>query len=138
MKPCRILAIDYGARNVGLASSDEMGVTVQPLESIPNPGVRKLLVCLRRIVEEGRIDSLIVGLPLNMDGSSGEPARQAERFMERLRETFALPVIPVDERLSSVEAAQLWRKMSPRRKRKYRTADSVAAALILQRHLEGQ
>ena len=128
--------MDYGKRSVGLACCDETGIAVRPLASIPNLGSRKLLAQLRRIAEEGRIDALVVGLPLNMDGSTGELALEARHFMQALESALRLPVIPVDERLSTVEAEQLWKGMGLRQRRKYRSADSLAAALILRRHLE--
>jgi putative Holliday junction resolvase len=136
MKPGRILAVDYGKRSVGLACCDETGIAVRPLPSIPNLGSKRLLARLRRLAEEGRIDALVVGLPLNMDGSAGELAREARQFMQALEGALGLPVIPVDERLSTVEAEQLWKGMGPRQRKKYRSADSLAAALILRRHLE--
>jgi putative Holliday junction resolvase len=132
----RILALDYGTRNIGLASCDELGITVQPLPSIPNTGRRYLL---RRIVEAVRdreIESLVIGLPLNMDGTSGEAVRRVRAFAEFLRSELQLPLWEADERLSTVEALEMWMTMGARQQRKYRTVDSLAAALILQRYLE--
>lgn len=128
--------MDYGTRNIGLASCDELGITVQPLPSISNTGRRYLL---RRIVEAIRdrdVESLVIGLPLNMDGTSGEAVRRVRAFAEFLRSELQLPVREVDERLSTVEALEMWTTMGARQQRKYRTVDSLAAAHILQRYLE--
>lgn len=135
MKHGRILALDYGTRNIGLATSDELGVAVRPLASIPNRSRRDLMRRLGTIVGELRVELLVVGLPINMDGSSGDAAARVERFNEHLREGLHLPLVTVDERLSSIEAAEVWRGMNARQQKKYRTLDSLAAAFILERFL---
>ena len=131
----RILALDYGSKNVGLATSDELGIVVRPLPSIPNQNRRALLHRLKASVKEHAIESLVVGLPLNMNGTAGESARRVRHFMGHLRQELSLPVWEVDERLSTVEAAEMWRDMTARQQRKYRTVDSLAAAFILERFL---
>jgi putative Holliday junction resolvase len=131
----KVLALDYGTKNVGLACCDELGVTVRPLASIPNTGRRNLIARLRTVIEENRIQSLVVGIPRNMDGSSGDSANRVERFMAALRQELRLPLSGVDERLSTVEAQEVWNEMRPRQQRKYRTVDSLAAAFILERFL---
>lgn len=131
----KVLALDYGIKNVGLACCDELGVTVRPLASIPNTGRRNLIARLRTVIEENRIQSLVVGIPRNMDGSYGDSADRVERFMAALRQELGLPLSGVDERLSTVEAQEVWNEMRPRQQRKYRTVDSLAAAFILERFL---
>jgi putative Holliday junction resolvase len=131
----KVLALDYGTKNVGLACCDELGVTVRPLASIPNTGRRNLIARLRSVIEENRIQSLVVGIPRNMDGSFGDSANRVERFMAALRQELGLPLSGVDERLSTVEAQEVWNEMRPRQQRKYRTVDSLAAAFILERFL---
>jgi putative Holliday junction resolvase len=136
MRRGRILALDYGSKNIGLATSDELGVAVRPLPSIPNRSRLDLLRRLRATAKELAIEALVVGLPLHMNGSFGEAADRARRFMEQLRRELGLPLWEVDERLSTIEAAEVWREMSVRQQRRYRTLDSLAAALILERFLE--
>jgi putative holliday junction resolvase len=70
-----------------------------------------------------------------MDGSYGDSADRVERFMAALRQELGLPLSGVDERLSTVEAQEVWNEMRPRQQRKYRTVDSLAAAFILERFL---
>ncbi len=137
MQKGRILALDYGSKRVGIACCDELGVAVRPLPPIPNKSRRDLLFRLRSLLQDNDFHKIVVGLPLNMDGSAGEAARRVQHFMDRLRTEFALPLVGVDERLSTVEAQEMWNQMSPRQQRKYRTVDSLAAALILNRYLEG-
>jgi len=136
MRSGRVLALDFGSKNVGLAASDELGVVVRPLPSILNTNRRDLLRRLRAAIQENAIDALVIGLPLNMDGSSGSSARTVRRLAALLRKQLPLPVWEVDERLSTVEALEVWKEMNSRQRRKYRTVDSLAAAFILQRFLE--
>lgn len=132
----RILALDYGSKNVGLACCDELGIAVRPLPSLPNRGRRDLMGRLRSTVREHDIARVVVGIPFNMDGSSGEAVQRVRRFMETAKAELNLPLDGFDERLSTTEAAEIWREMNARQQRKYRTVDSLAAALILTRYLE--
>ena len=136
MRAGRVLALDFGSKNIGLAASDELGVVVRPLPSIPNSSRRDLLRRLRAAIQENAIDALVIGLPLNMDGSSGASVQAVRRMIELLRKELHLPLFEVDERLSTVEAIEVWRTMNSRRQRGCRTVDSLAAAFILERFLE--
>jgi putative Holliday junction resolvase len=134
----RVLAVDYGEKNIGLACSDELGLTVRPLPSIPNLGRRNFFKRLQAMVEALDIRKLVLGIPWNMDGSSGDSMRRMQRLMGELESYLRIPLIGVDERLSTQEAMEYWRTMSPRKQKRYRTADSLAAALILERYLKGE
>lgn len=136
MRRGHILAIDYGTKNIGLACSDELGMTVQPLPSVRFVSRRDLISRLRLTIQENRIQELVIGIPLNMNGSSGDSVRRVERFMEILQKEFKLPLGRVDERLSTLEAMDFWKEMNRRQQRKYRTIDSLSAALILERYLK--
>ncbi len=127
--------MDFGAKNVGLACCDELGIAIQPLESIPNRGAKDLLRRLRSAVDRYEIDRIVIGIPWNMDGTAGPSVQSVERFMMSLQAECSLPLSGVDERLSTEEALEAWHNMSPRQQRRYRTVDSLAAALILQRFL---
>ncbi len=132
----RILAIDYGEKNIGLAYSDELHITVQPLPSMPNLGRRNFLERLQATVLAMTIQELVLGIPLNMDGTRGDPVLRMEKLMGVLRSTLKIPIKGVDERLSTVEALERWRDMSPKQQKRYRTVDSLAAAFILERYLK--
>ena len=82
------------------------------------------------------IEELVLGMPVNMDGSSGDSLHRMESVMRTLKTALRIPLAGVDERLSTVEALECWRKMSSRQKKKYRTVDSLSAALILERYLK--
>jgi len=128
--------LDYGTKNVGLACSDDLAVTVRPLPSVPNLGRKSLLVRLEAAIRENQIDKLVVGVPWNMDGTSGEGVKRILSFIDLLRKELDIPVQGVDERLSSVEASSVWNEMTKRQRKRYRTMDSLAAAIILQRFIE--
>jgi putative Holliday junction resolvase len=132
----RILAIDYGSKNIGLAYTDELGLTVQPLPSIPNSGKRELIRRLRAVIEAMGIQELVLGMPFNMNGTRGDAYLQMEQRRELLTNSLNIRTRGIDERLSTVEALEIWKTMGPRRQKKYRTVDSLAAALILERHLK--
>ncbi len=132
----RILAVDYGEKNIGLACSDELGLTVQPLPSVANLGRRDLLRRLQTAVRTMGIQQLVLGIPLNMDGTRGASALRAERLLNAIKSALKIPLVGVDERLSTVEALEVWRNMSPKKQKRYRTVDSLAAAFILERYLK--
>jgi putative Holliday junction resolvase len=132
----RILAVDYGEKNIGLACSDELRLTVQPLPSFPNLGRKDLLKRLKAAIQSMDIRKILVGIPFNMDGTRGDPALYAEQLTDALKAALKIPVTGVDERLTTVEALELWKNMNPRRQKRYRTVDSLAAALILERFLK--
>jgi putative holliday junction resolvase len=132
----RILAVDYGEKNIGFACSDDLGITVQPLPSIPNPGSNKLIKYLRMMIGTLGIQELVLGMPINMDGTLGDSAIRMEQLLETLRSALKIPATAFDERLSTVEALEFWKQLSLRRQKKYRTIDSLSAALILERYLK--
>ena len=131
----RVLAVDYGKKNIGLAHSDELRLTVQPLPSLPNMGKKDFLRRARELAETLEIREVVIGMPLRMDGSRGDAALAMEKIRRSLEGTLKLAVTEIDERLSTVEALEIWREMTPRRQRKYRTVDSLAAAMILERFI---
>jgi putative Holliday junction resolvase len=131
----RILALDYGTKNVGIARSDELRLTAHPLPSIPNLGWSDLVRRLKTAIREHGIERIVIGIPINMDGTVGEAALKVQQFVKVLQSEVPLPLETVDERLSTLEAREKWNAFNPRAQRKYRTVDSVAAALILERYL---
>ena len=134
----RVLAVDYGKKNIGLAHSDEFRLTVQPLPSLPNIGKKDFLRRVGALAETLEIREAVIGMPLRMDGSRGDAALAMEKIRRSLEGTLKLAVTEMDERLSTVDALEIWREMTPRRQRKYRTVDSLAAALILERFIHNR
>ena len=134
--PPRILAIDFGARNMGLAVSDELGVTAQGLPTYHRSNKKTDFDHLRRTIRHYNVSEIVMGLPLRMSGAEGIQAEKVHAFAEELRGKFKLPVHLFDERLTSVEANRLLRETEMSIQRRAEVVDQVAAVLILQSFLE--
>lgn len=131
----RILGLDYGTKTVGVAVTDELGITVQPLETITRESSSKLRPTLRRIeelIEEMDVREIVLGLPLNMDGSEGERAACTREFADMLERRTGLSVHLLDERLTTVEADEILGFCGIPKKNYKKYVDSVAAVLILE------
>lgn len=134
----RILAIDYGRVRHGLAVSDGLGMAGHPLPALQrnrNASAQDL-AALRRVVDEHDVRRLVIGLPLNMDGSEGPMAAEARAFAAVLERELGLPVLLEDERLSTDEAESLLREGGLRPSDRKALRDSVAAAVILRSVLD--
>lgn len=132
----RILAIDYGSRRIGLAVTDELGVTAQGLPTLHRTNKRNDLDHLRRTIKHYGVGEIVVGLPLRMSGDTGIQAEKVEEFAEILRARFKLPVQLFDERLTSVEANRVLDEAAMSDQRRKQVVDQLAAVLILQAFLE--
>lgn len=132
-KRLRILAIDYGRRRIGVAISDELGLTGQPLPAIERKNRRTDLARLRDIVKQNGVTAILVGLPLHLSGESSEMAAEATRFADRIQKELGLPVKLRDERLTSWEAEQMAAQLGLR---KNADIDSLAAAILLREYLD--
>lgn len=130
----RFLGIDYGARRIGLSFGDELAVAT-PLPALTDPDETKRWAGLKAVVAQRRVTALVLGYPLNMDGTVGFKAKEVDAFAARLRAEFALPIHLVDERLTSYEAESTIAKSKRRDVRASGIIDSRAAALILQDYL---
>jgi len=134
----KYLGIDWGEKRIGLAYGDELGVAV-PLPAAVETTKRARLSHIREVVERRNIGALVVGYPLNMNGSAGFKAAEVDAFIEELTKRCALPVHRVDERLSTHHVKSSLRSTGKRWRREDRKSgaiDSRAAALILQDFLE--
>lgn len=136
----RLLGLDVGSKTVGVAMSDPLGITAQEVETIPideskfNFGMRRI----RQLVRKYGIDGFVLGLPKNMDGSSGRSVQRSRDYGKRLEDKFGLPVHYSDERLTTIEANRILVEqagMHDRHDRK-KVVDQMAAVLILQNYLE--
>jgi putative holliday junction resolvase len=138
----RTLSIDPGEKRVGLAISDAGGQIATPLDVLEVPTLQRALPHILRLIEQEGVQRLVVGLPLNMDGSAGPEAQKVRTWAGELQRQSGQPLCLVDERLSSFAAEQ---HLSQRRrhgeklthKRKKQQRDSVAAAILLQEFLDG-
>lgn len=132
----RVLAVDPGSRRVGVAVSDPTGMVARPLGLVPAQPATTLAQRVVRLAEEQEAEALVVGLPRRLDGSEGPEARAARELAAQLRELSGMPVTLVDERLTSVAAERALIAAGEKRARRRGLSDQVAAALILQQHLD--
>jgi len=134
----RILGLDYGSRRIGGAVSDPLGVTAQPLPPIRREGDRKDIAILARLVAEIGVTSVVLGLPLLLNGDEGPAAVRARAFGERLQAETALPVTMWDERLTSVQSERHLIASGVRREDRKGIRDSLSAMFLLQTALESR
>ncbi|HYB61212.1 MAG TPA: Holliday junction resolvase RuvX [Methylomirabilota bacterium] len=128
-----VLAIDYGRKRWGLALSDVMGLISRPLATWNRTNRRRDLARLRELVRLHSVRRIVVGLPLQMDGTPSEMSEEASRFALRLRKELGLPVELLDERLTSWEAGR-----EVRRAGRSPGIDALAATVILREYLARQ
>ncbi|MGE5485083.1 MAG: Holliday junction resolvase RuvX [Ignavibacteriales bacterium] len=134
----RIMALDVGDRRTGVALSDPLGITAQGLCVIEAGGPSSLVRQVAEIAGRHEAGVIVVGLPLNMDGSAGERARKVLDIIEMLKAETGLEVTPWDERLTTMEAERVLIGLDVRRGRRKRVVDMASATLILQGYLERQ
>lgn len=132
----RVLGLDVGARRIGVAVSDPLGITAQGLETLQRQNKRKDLEQLRRVIREYKVKEIVVGLPLRMSGAEGTQAEKMHVFAEDLKRHFKLPVHLFDERLTSAEANRLLRETDLSIEKRGKAVDRMAAVLILQGWME--
>ncbi|MDD6282584.1 MAG: Holliday junction resolvase RuvX [Oribacterium sp.] len=135
----RILGLDYGSRTVGVAISDPTGLIAQPLKTITREResmLRKTLSEIQEIVREYAVDRIVLGLPFNMDDTEGERARKTREFREKLSLRTEVPIIFMDERLTTVAAQEILDDSGIPRSEQKKVIDQVAAGLILQTYLD--
>jgi putative Holliday junction resolvase len=136
----RLMAIDYGAKAIGVAISDELQLTVRPLTTIRRAGQShaRAVEQILEMTNEHEVGALIVGLPLNMDGTRGQAVIGVEKFISDLRRRLTIPIATVDERLTSYEADQVLREMGLSLRQRREKSDEYAATIILQDYIDGQ
>jgi putative Holliday junction resolvase len=132
----RYLAIDYGSRRLGLALSDPLGITAQPLPPVLRQGNRKDAAAVAAVAAENGVTAFVLGLPLLEDGNEGDTAAKARRFGEVLAETAGLPVEYWDERFSTAQAERHLVESGVRREKRKELRDGLSAALFLQSFLD--
>lgn len=132
----RYLGLDVGDRRIGVAVSDETGTIATGLPTLRRVGPRKDVRAVAEIVREREIDEVVVGLPRRLDGGLGPQAQKVLAFMEDLRPAAKVPVVPWDERFTSVVAEQALVEADVSRQGRKGLVDKVAAILILQNYLD--
>ena len=133
------MGLDYGAKTVGVALSDELLLTAQPKEIIRRDReskIRQTLARIETLIVENDVRLIVLGLPLNMDESAGERVRATDEFKEKLERRTGLRVVYSDERLSSVEADEIMDRSGIKGPKRKDYIDMLAANVILQEYME--
>jgi putative Holliday junction resolvase len=134
----RIMSLDLGSKTIGVALSDELTITAQVLTSIHRTALAKDLEAILRLVEDHQVEELVIGLPINMDGSRGGAVGKVETFIEHLSPRLTIKIIPWDERLSTVAAERILLEGDLSRAKRRKVIDRLSAAIILQGYLDSR
>jgi putative Holliday junction resolvase len=131
----RIMGLDIGSNTIGVAISDELGITAQGLKTIKRKSMGEDLREINTIIAQFEIDKIVVGLPKNMNGTFGKQAEMVFQWIKAFKRKTHLPVVTWDERLSTVGASKILLEADLSRKKRKKVIDKLAAVLILQGYL---
>ena len=133
----RILGIDYGEARVGIAVTDELNITAQGLETIQRKGSDKIVLRrLDEIFEKYKVDTIVVGMPLNMNGTISERAEITQKFVHKLKCKYnKMKIDIIDERLTTVEAHKTMNFLDVNKHKKRNIVDTISAVYILETYL---
>ena len=137
----RVLGLDYGAKTVGVAVSDALGISAQPVETIfreRETHLRRTMKRLEELAEEYKIEQVVVGWPIHLDGGISESAVKAQQFAEKVKERLGCPVELWDERVSTAFAEKALIEQQVRREHRKEYVYQIAAVFILQGYLDYQ
>lgn len=134
----RLLAIDFGQARHGLALADPLGITAQPLPYLAATGRKADLAALRALCQEKGVGRILLGLPKDQHGGEGKSAEAVRAFGDALAKTTRLPVIYLDERLTTKAAERLLIAADVSRADRKQKIDSMAATMLLQNYLDSQ
>jgi putative Holliday junction resolvase len=132
----RVLALDLGRRRIGLAISDELGITAQGLETLERTNIRSDITRLREIARQTGVGLFLVGHPLHMSGDAGGQAALARDFAQRLSASTGIPARLWDERLTTVAANRVLRESGISIAKRAKAVDRLSAVLLLESYLD--
>ena len=129
---CRLIGLDLGSKRIGVSICDEKQLIATPLKTIKKNTLNELITELKEIIDENDIKGIVIGNPLNMDGSSGRSAQSVKDTSENIEKNLEIPICLWDERLSTVGAFKLSSQMDINVSKREKKIDENAAAFILQ------
>ena len=138
MNQSRILALDLGKRRIGLALSDELGISAQGLETLERTNIREDLERLSQLVVERGVSLILIGNPLHMSGREGRQAEHAREFGKRLKSVTGVPIEFWDERLTTAEAQRVLRESGISIEKRAKVVDRLAAVILLSSYLDSR
>ncbi len=131
----RLLALDVGERRIGVAVSDLLGIAAHGAGGIQRKNLEDDINEIKRYINESEAELVVVGMPINMDGSKGESAKKIDDFVKAIEPSIKIPVVTYDERLSTKESERFLISSGVSRKKRKGVIDKVAAQLILESYL---
>jgi putative Holliday junction resolvase len=134
----RILAVDYGEKRIGLAVSDELGITASPLMTLVRRSDDETVRQIAQLASKLRVTQIVVGLPRRTDAQEGEMERKVKAFAEKLRQAISVPIVLFDERFTTRIAEQVLLEADLSRRKRKQVRDRLAAVILLQSFLEAQ
>jgi putative holliday junction resolvase len=134
----RVLALDLGKRRIGLALSDELGVTAQGLETLQRTNIREDLARLAELASSRNVSLFLLGNPLHMSGREGRGAVHAREFGERLEAATGIPIQLWDERLTTVQAQRVLRESGISIEKRAKAVDRLSAVILLESYLDSR
>ncbi|MEG1879701.1 MAG: Holliday junction resolvase RuvX [Oscillospiraceae bacterium] len=134
----KILGIDFGDSRTGFAVSDDMMFAAKTLEPLKEKNPQKVVEYAIELAQNTGVTEIVVGYPKNMNGTLGERANKTRKFAKLLRALIDVPVILVDERLTTVSAHNLMNTTNVRGKKRKESVDSISAAFILQTYMDSK
>jgi len=135
--PRRVLALDLGRKRIGLALSDELGITAQGLPTLQRTTIREDLRHLSQLIQQNSVTVVVLGLPLHLSGSEGRQAAWVREFGERLFAQTGVPIRFWDERLTTVEANRVLKQSGVSLQKRIRAVDKLSAVILLESYLAG-
>ena len=132
----RVLGIDFGTRRIGLALSDPTGTLASPLPFLENTGPREITAKLQELVQTHGVETVVIGLPRNLDGTYGPSAQKVRDFITQIQPHLPAKIIPQDERLTTAQASKDLARIGLSQKELRKKVDSSSAAIILQQFLD--
>lgn len=132
----RILALDVGEKRIGVAVSDALNTIAQGIETIKRIDTKSVVEKIKGLIKEYGLSKIVVGIPLNMNGTKGTSARSVEGFIRLIQAEIDLSIETVDERLTTAQGERILLEADISRKKRKRSIDKIAAQLILQLYLD--
>lgn len=134
----KLIGLDVGSKTIGVAVSDELGLTAQGIKTIQwdENNLRSADRELEEIIKEHQIGKAIIGLPKNMNGTIGERGEASERFAKHMEKVYHIPTVLWDERLTTMAAERILLQADVSRKKRKKVIDKMAAVMILQSYLD--
>jgi putative Holliday junction resolvase len=134
----RILGLDFGTKRIGVALSDELFITAQGADTIYRQEIGRDLEAINKIISSNDVTEVVIGLPLNMDGSYSQKTKEVIQFADSLSKAITVPIKTWDERLTTVQAERVLLEADVSRAKRRKVTDKLAAQMILQSYLDSR